>query len=171
MLVYEVCLSAAAVEPHFGRLNWLLPLQLHRKAVLRDGFKCQNGSGLSGYRGVGILSSLCLSMHVCIQCTSASYMCRNHLITLVAEYMSFSDFHSSLLLPSSELSPCISLLSSHSPSALCYRWQSSCLWCLAGEPGPAVSACSGHGHCSLVPGGLLALSGLPSDLQSPQFPP
>lgn len=78
------------------------------------------------------------------------------------------------LAPASSSAPPPSLLPSpppHSLSVLCYRWQSSCLWCLAGEPGPAVSACSAHGHCSLVPGGRHAPSGLPSDPQNPLFLP
>lgn len=118
-----------------------------------------------------VVASVGVDANVCIQCTDIFQISD---IVNVKQPFHFKCLRPSLLQPlrsiCPSLPPSISCFS-HSLSVLCYRWQSSCLWCLAGEPGPAVSACSARGHCSLVPGGLLALSGLPNDPQSPQFPP
>lgn len=181
----------AAVELHFGSLNWLCPLRWQWRAVLRDGFKCQNGLGLSGFWGcwninstdmwgVCVFACMCGHIHGCIykyvhpmhQCVLnvLHYKCVRTISRLQKQNTCLSNLSThpstSSVLPSLFPSP-----PPHSLSVLCYRWQNSCLWCLAGEPGPAALACSAHGHCSLVPGGLLAPSGLPSDPQSPRFPP
>lgn len=169
------CPSMAAGELLFGSFNWLCPLYWQRRAVLREGFKCQSGLGLGGCLCNGILTAQmcvkvcvlahmqghmhihgCMCKSVCIQ--SYAYKCRRTISLLV--------FTASYPFPSLFPPPL-----PYSLSALCYRWQSNCLWCLAGEPGPAASVCSACGHYSLVPGGLLAPLGLPSDPQSPLFPP